>query len=227
MKNKTTNTKKKRRIRFDRIFIFLLIIFLIIGSFIFLFNIKISNIFVSNNNLLKDQTIIEQASISNYPSTLKNPSFIIEKRLKENIFIKNVKVYKKWLTQVYIEVLENEPLFYYEHSGKTILSDGRQTDLKSSVPTVVNYITDTYYSEFIYEMSKLDKNVLNIISEIKFYPNDVDDNRFLLTMNDGNFVYVNISTFEKLNKYLSIKEGLPNKNGILYLDYGNNFEIIK
>ena len=58
-------------------------------------------------------------------------------------------------------------------------------------------------------------------------PNDVDDNRFLLTMSDGNYVYVNISTFYKLNKYVSIRESLPDKNGILYLDYGNNFEIIE
>lgn len=227
MKNKTIPKKRKRRIRFDRIFIFLVIIFLFIGGIVFLFNIKISNIYILNNKLLKDQIIIEEANISSYPSTLKNPSFIIEKRLKDNVLIKEVKVYKKWFTKVYIEVKENEPLFYYEHSGKTILSDGKETDLNFSIPTVVNYITDKYYDEFIEKMSNLDKNILNMISEIKFYPNDVDDNRFLLTMNDGNFVYVNIDTFEKLNSYLVILESLPNKNGILYLDYGNNFEIIK
>lgn len=218
---------KKRKIRFDRILVFLLIIFLIVISFIFLFNIKITNIYIINNNLLKDQTIIELAGISDYPSTLKNPSFTIEKRLKENILIKDVKVYKKWLTKVYVEVVENKPLFYYEYDNKTVLSDGRKTEYIYSVPTVINYITDVYYNDFIKEMSKLDDNVLNVISEIKFFPNDVDDNRFLLTMSDGNFVYVNIDTFEKLNKYLSIKEELPDKTGILYLDYGNNFEIIK
>ena len=45
-------------------------------------------------------------------------------------------------------------------------------------------------------------------------------------MSDGNYVYVNIATFNKLNKYLTILQSLPDKNGILYLDYGNNFEII-
>ena len=86
---------------------------------------------------------------------------------------------------------------------------------------------DTYYDEFIKEMGNLDSSILNKISEIQFDPNDVDDNRFLLTMSDGNYVYVNISTFYKLNKYVSIRESLPDKNGILYLDYGNNFEIIE
>lgn len=219
--------KKKRKIRYDRILIFLVIVIFIVISFTFLFNLKISNIYILNNSFLTDQEIIEIAGISDYPETLKNLSVQIEDRLKNNIYIKDVKVYKKGLTKVYIDVVENKPLFYYESSKKTILTDGRENDEKFVVPTVINYITDNYYEAFINEMANLDENILKRISEIQFSPNDVDDNRFLLTMTDGNYVYVNISTFNKLNKYISIIEELPNKNGILYLDYGNNFEIIE
>ena len=219
--------KKKRKIRYDRILIFLVIVIFIVISFTFLFNLKISNIYILNNSFLTDQEIIEMAGISDYPETLKNLSVQIEERLKNNIYIKEAKVYKKGLTKVYIDVVENKPLFYYESSKKTILTDGRETDEKFVVPTVINYITDNYYDAFINEMANIDENILKRISEIQFSPNDVDDNRFLLTMIDGNYVYVNISTFNKLNKYISIIEELPNKNGILYLDYGNNFEIIE
>lgn len=219
--------KKKRKIRYDRILIFLVIIIFIVISFTFLFNLKISNIYILNNSFLTDQEIIEIAGISDYPETLKNLSSQIEDRLKNNIYIKDVKVYKKGLTKVYIDVVENKPLFYYESSKKIILTDGRETDEKFVVPTVINYITDNYYNDFIKEIANIDENILKRISEIQFSPNDVDDNRFLLTMTDGNYVYVNISTFNKLNKYISIIEELPNKNGILYLDYGNNFEIIE
>lgn len=225
MKSKTK--KQKRKIRYDRIIIFLIIIVLIIGCFTYLFNLKISNIYILNNSFLNDQQIIEIAEISDYPSTLQNMSFQIEKRLESNIYIKEAKVTKKGLSRVYIEVEENRPLFYYEYNKKTILLDGQETNEKFIVPAVVNYITDSYYNAFIEQMSKLDVAILNRISEIQFSPNDVDDNRFLLTMNDGNYVYVNIDTFDKMNKYISILENLPNKNGILYLDYGNNFEIIE
>lgn len=225
MKSKTK--KQKRKIRYDRIIIFLIIIVLIIGCFTYLFNLKISNIYILNNSFLNDQQIIEIAEISDYPSTLQNMSFQIEKRLESNIYIKDAKVTKKGLSRVYIEVEENRPLFYYEYNKKTILLDGQETNDKFIVPAVVNYITDSYYNAFIEQMSKLDVAILNRISEIQFSPNDVDDNRFLLTMNDGNYVYVNIDTFDKMNKYISILENLPNKNGILYLDYGNNFEIIE
>lgn len=222
MKNKT----KKRKIRYDRIIIFLIILIIIFSFFSYFFNLKITNIYILNNNILSDQEIIEFAELSDYPSTFQNLSFQIENRIKNNIYVKDVNVTKKWFTQVYIDITENRPLFYYEYNKKTILSDKRETTDFHAVPTVINYITDSYYDKFIEEMNKLDESILSRISEIKFYPNEVDDNRFLLTMSDGNYVYVNISTFNKLNKYITILESLPKENGILYLDYGNNFEII-
>ena len=222
MKNKT----KKRKIRYDRIIIFLIILIIIFSFFSYFFNLKITNIYILNNNILSDQEIIEFAELSDYPSTFQNLSFQIENRIKNNIYVKDVNVTKKWFTQVYIDITENRPLFYYEYNKKTILSDKRETTDLHSVPTIINYITDSYYNKFIEEMNKLDESILSRISEIKFYPNEVDDNRFLLTMSDGNYVYVNISTFNKLNKYITILESLPKENGILYLDYGNNFEII-
>lgn len=228
--SKTTKLKRKkvkRRVRFDRIFLFLFILCLLIGCFTFIWNLKISNIYIFNNQYLKDQEIIDFAGISDYPATIQNLSFQIEKKLEQNPFIKEATVTKKWFTKVYINIVENRPLFFYSNSNSTILLDGTSTETKYSVPTVLNYITDTYFDDFVIEMGKLDSNVLNRISEIKFYPNEVDDNRFLLSMSDGNYVYVNIDTFHKLNKYISILESLPSEKGILYLDYGNNFEIIK
>ena len=223
MKSKT----KKRKIRYDRILIFIIIIIIIISCFTYLTNLKISNIYISNNIFLTDQQIIEIADISDYPKTSKMLSSKIKNNLENSIYIKNATVKKRWLTQVYIDIEENRPLFYYESIKQTVLLDGRTIDDKYNVPTVINYVTDVYFNKLITEMAKLDLSVLIKIAEIEFKPNEVDDNRFLLTMTDGNYVYVNIETFNKLNKYLSIKESLPNKKGILYLDYGNNFEIIK
>ncbi len=217
--------KKRLKIRIDRILIFLFCVAFLILVINMIFNIKIKNIYVSGNYYLKEQEIIEAALISDYPSSLKNSSKTIKKRLLENNLINNANVYKRGISRVVIEIEENRPLFYYENIKKTVLINGVD-DNTYVVPTVINYITDKYYDSFILEMSKLDINILTRMSEIQFYPNDVDDNRFLITMNDGNYVYVNIETFNKLNKYLTILENLPNKKGILYLDYGNNFEII-
>lgn len=223
---KNTKRKKRLKIRYDRIFIFLFCVFLFVFIIISIFNIRIENIYVEGCSYLKEQEVIQQALISDYPSSLLNPSFKIEQALENNYMVLDAKVYKKGLTEVHIEIVENRPLFYYEYIGKTIHYDSTSSDLKYIVPTVINYITDSYYDKFVDEMKKLDTNILSRISEIQFYPNDVDDNRFLLYMSDGNYVYVNINTFNKLNRYLTILQSLPDKKGILYLDYGNNFEII-
>lgn len=223
---KAKKKKKKLKLRYDRLLIFLFCAFLFVLIIVFIFNIKIKNIYIKGISYLKEQEIIEQALISDYPSSLKNLSLQIENRLKDNYMILDAKVEKKGLSKVYIEITENRPLFYYEYTNKTIHYDCTSSDYKYPVPTVINYITDSYYDKFVDEMKKLDLNIISRISEIQFYPNEVDDNRFLLYMSDGNYVYVNINTFDKLNMYLTILESLPNKKGILYLDYGNNFEII-
>jgi len=224
---KNTVKKKKMKIRFDRLFIFLFGVFLLCLIIFLIFNIKIKNIYVTGDFYLSEQEIIEISMLSYYPSSLKNPCSEIEKRLEENYMIVDANVYKNGLGEVHIEIIENRPLFYYESISKTVHIDGTSSDYDTSVPVVMNYITDSYYDAFIGQMKNLDLNILSRISEVKFVPTEADDNRFLLYMSDGNYVYINIDTFDKLNKYLTILESLPDENGILYLDYGNNFEILK
>ena len=74
-------------------------------------------------------------------------------------------------------------------------------------------------------MGLLNKDILIRISEIKYDPNDIDNERFYLTMNDGNYVYLTLNKFDKINNYLEIVKTFNNKKGILYLDSGEYFEI--
>lgn len=217
--------KKRRRLKIGRILLAFFLLFLTIFVIYSILNLKITNIFISGNYYLSDQQIIDAASIGDYPSVIKGVKQI--KNLKDNIYIKDVRVKVRKITQVYIEVTENRPLFYSIDMEKTVLLDGRTTSEKYPTPTLLNYVIDSVYPTFVEEIGKLDIDILNRISEIKYEPNDVDDNRFLLLMADGNYVYINNSTFYKLSKYMEIIRKFPNKKGILYLDYGNNFEIIE
>ena len=217
--------KKRRRLKIGRILLAFFLLFLTIFVIYSILNLKITNIFISGNYYLSDQQIIDAASIGDYPSVIKGVKQI--KNLKDNIYIKDVRVKVGKITQVYIEVTENRPLFYSIDMEKTVLLDGRTTSEKYPTPTLLNYVIDSVYPTFVKELGKLDIDILNRISEIKYEPNDVDDNRFLLLMTDGNYVYINNSTFYKLSKYMEIIRNFPNKKGVLYLDYGNNFEIIE
>ncbi len=217
---------KKRKIK-KKVIGICLIIMAIVGLCIYgLFQIRITNIYISNNEILTDYEIIKIAKLEHYPNSLENDSLKIKKRLEKNKLIKSVNVKKRGLFhEVYIEVEENKPLFYYQIKETNILADGKEYDGNYNIPIVTNEIAEEVFDEFLQEMNKVDKDVMLKISEIKYDPNDIDKERFYLTMNDGNYVYLTLNKFNKINSYLEIVKSFNDTKGILYLDSGEYFEI--
>ena len=218
---------KKRKLHKKRFLIFILIVLFILGLFFGLRQIKITNIKVSGNTLYSEWEIIKKAGLSNYPSSLDNLSSEIEKKLEKDPYIKEAHVHKSFLTDVSVEIKENLPLFYYVPIRKTVLADKTEVSADFPVPTVINYIPDKSYNKFLKSFQNMDYDIVKRISEIKYDPNDVDTERFLLTMNDGNYVYLTLRTFDKINNYLDIVKEFNNKKGILYLDSGEYFKILE
>lgn len=217
--------KKKRKLKKKKLFVFFLFVVGILFAFSFMMDIKINNVIVRGNILLDDYEVIKLAKLDDYPSSLKNLNYIVRKRLLKSPYVKKAKVYKTSLTKVVIEIKENLPLFYYLPKKKTVLSNKTETDDNFPVPTVVNYIPDKIYLGLVDSISNVDYAIVKRISEIKYDPNEVDDERFLLTMNDGNYVYLTLEKFSKINKYLEIIKSFDNKKGTLYLDSGEYFEV--
>ena len=218
-------TKKKRKLKKKALPLLIIIFFVLLILIFKIAGTNIKNIYVSGNEIYSDQEIIDIAKISDYPNTFNNLSYSIKKRLENNILIEKAEVHKKGLFSVYIKVMENYPLFYYQVDDNTILKNGKKTkDIKADI-TVVNQIPDTVYNNFYNKMKLVNHDILSRISEIKYSPNDVDEERFFLTMNDGNYVYLTIDKFETINKYIDIVKKFDNKKGILYLDAGEYFEL--
>lgn len=217
--------KKKRKLKVKNLLIVLLIFIVILLGVAFLTDVKLNNMIVKGNSLYSDWEIIEMAGLSDYPSSLKTLSSTVEKRLEENDYIKSVKVSRPSLTKIVINVEENLPLFYYLPENKTILTDETEVTDNFPVPTVINYVPDNIYSDFLKSMGSIDYDIIKRISEIRYDPNEVDEGRFFLTMNDGNQVYLTLNKFTKLDDYLDIIKEFDNKKGILYLDSGEYFEV--
>ena len=192
-----------------------------------LVKLPIKHIRILDTVLLNDQDIIETAKLDNYPSFVLTTSSSIKKRLKKNPYIKEVKVEKKWFCELHLYIKEYKPLFFDNSSGQVVLENKEmlKTDNDVNVPHLINYVLEGIYNKFIDKMAEVNNDILYKISEIEYRPNEVDKERFLLTMNDGNYVYVTLYTFDKINQYDAIYPTLENKNGILYLDSGNYFEI--
>lgn len=217
--------KKKRKLKVRKLFTVIFIFTLILLGLAFLTDVKINNIIVKGNNLYSDWEIIKMAKLDDYPSSLKTLSRNIEKKLEKDNYINEVNVERPSLTKVVINVKENLPLFYYLPIDKTILTDKSETKDNFPVPTVINYIPDKVYSKFLKAISSVDYDIIKRISEIKYDPNEVDEGRFFLTMNDGNRVYLTLNKFTKIDNYLDIIKEFDNKKGILYLDSGEYFEV--
>lgn len=218
--------KKNRRIKKKAIIIAVIILLTLIVVFLCFYNSHITNIYITGNKYLSDEEIIKMADLEDYPNIFKANSVSIKLDLEKNIYIRKATVYKKGIfNQVYITIYENYPLFIYH--DKTYLYDGKTIDEVKIAPTLTNDIDDSIYDEFIKCMQKVDIDILERISEIKYDPNDVDKERFYLTMNDGIYVYVTLNKFDKINDYDDIVSTLQDKKGILYLDNGEYFEVFK
>lgn len=186
---------------------------------------RITNIYIKNNNILTDQEVIDASGLRNYPSFILTTNYSIKNKLLKNDLVKKVKVKKGLWGKVYINIEEYKPLFIYE--DKVILDNKNKVDLDISLPILVNKVDDEILDKLISKYESINDEIKLMISEIKYDPNDIDKERFLFTMNDGNYVYITLYKLSSIDEYLKITSTLKDKKGILYLDSGNYFEVFK
>lgn len=214
-----------KKIKIVNILIVLLLLYMI-GFYTYKVVVSpINNIFVVGNKYLTDQEIIDIAGIRNYPSFILTTKYNIKKKLLKNDLIDEVKIKKSFGRILTIELKESDPLFIY--NDKVILSNSKQIDNKDyKLPTITNYVEEDILNKLIEKYQNVDDEIKIMISEIEYVPNDIDKERFIITMNDGNYVYITLYKITSINEYIKIVSTLDNKKGILYLDSGNYFETL-
>ena len=186
---------------------------------------RITNIYIKNNNILTDQEVIDASGLRNYPSFILTTNYSIKNKLLKNDLVKKVKVKKGLWGKVYIDIEEYKPLFIYE--DKVILDNKNEVDLDISLPILVNKVDDDILDKLISKYESINDEIKLMISEMKYDTNDIDKERFLFTMSDGNYVYITLYKLSSIDEYLKITSTLKDKKGILYLDSGNYFEVFK
>ena len=217
--------KRKRKLKLSRVFLALFLLFLVVFIVISLTKIKVKGFSIIGNTYYTDNEILDMTGLSKYPSFLLTNSYNVSSKVKDNKLIKKITIKKTLYGRFNVTVTENKILFYDSVSKKSVTADGSLVSYYYEYsPVLVNEVNNKkVYNKLIEKMVKVNDDILNNISEIKYEPNDIDKERFLLSMNDGNYVYVTMSKFSSINKYLDIVKTLDGKNGILYLDYGNYF----
>ena len=217
--------KKKKKFRFKRFLLLLLTILLFACVIYSLSLIKPKSYLVYNNTYLNDEEVLNELKLDKNDSFLLVNSFSLKEFVKKSDLIKEIKISKTLSLNIKVKITEYKVLYYDNKSNRTILENGKEISYKNNnVPVLINEISDKEVKKnFIKKLNKVDDTILSSVSEIIYSPNGIDKERFLFSMNDGNYVYVTISKLTKINEYRSVIDSVENKKGILYLDYGNYF----
>lgn len=221
-------TKKvvKRKLNVKALLVMLLTIYLIGMIIYYLFTMPIKRIIINGNNLLTDNDIITTASLTDYPPIFRTSSNEIKKKIEQLDIVKEATVSKSIKGTLTITIEEEIVLFYNKPTEKYYLSNMQQVEITSltGVPTLINYTPSNILENLIKKMKLTNKDILSSVSEIKYSPdikNEVmiDEYRFILSMNDGNTVHINIANFDKLEQYKKLFAVIgEEKKGTFYLD---------
>ena len=217
---------KRRRINFKAVILLLLIVYLIVMLLYTFFTMPIKNIYIKNTTLLSDNDVIEVAGIKDYPSIFKLSSKKLEEKILSLELVEKVKVSKKLNGKLIIDIDEAVPLFYVRSTDKVVLSSKKHVNNNNKylgIPALINKVPNDLLNKFIEAFKEVDVDILKMINEIEYNPNIsdnvvIDDNRFLLRMNDTNIVYVNVLNMKRLNDYKEFFMLIGDNRGILYLD---------
>lgn len=222
----------KKKLNIKAFIILLLIIYLACMAIYYFLSMPIKNIYIKGNHKISDHEIIEVAGIKNYPSIIKLNTFKMKKKIKNLDYVSDVKIKRNLFGKITIFITEANILFYNRNNEKLILSNGKEVEEENyyGYASLINYVPNKIYNKLIISLNKIDADILQSISEIEYSVSKsgdkiIDDTRFILRMNDGNTVYINLINIKNLNKYQSIYATLNDVLGVVYLDSSSNENI--
>ena len=217
--------RKRKKLKIKSVLIFLCFLIVLAGLFYLLTLIKVRTYFVYNNHYLTDEEVLKELKLDNNSSFLLTNNFFEISIIRKSKLLKDVKISRTIDLELKIKVYEYKKLFYDGNEKKTIIENGEKVNYNDNhLPILINKIDDKdVYKNLVKKMNKVKDTTLEMISEISYSPNGIDKERFLFSMNDGNYVYVTLTKLSKINDYKTIINSVENKKGILYLDYGNYF----
>ncbi len=229
---KPEEKKKRRKLKIGALIVLILLLYLIGTVAYYVITSTIDEITVTGNVYLNDNEIIELAGLADNPNNLSNSSKKIKNLLEESSIIKEVEVSKSIFGKIDIKIVENKVLFYNKYYNLLVFENGETMEYNNGflgVPTLINQVPEEIYQDLIVRMGNIDQNLILKISEIEYNPNrkeDVmlDEERFILRMNDTNTVHVNLVNFSKFANYDKIME-IQSERGTLYLDSSNSGHI--
>lgn len=223
---KKVKKKVVRKLKWKSLFKLLSIFIIIFIIIIYKQNISTKRIIIIGNTIYTDNEIISLSGYKYYPKLYSKTKSQIESDIKNELKGINKITVKRYIDGTLKLIIdEAKPLFYNRSNSSLVFSNKVEVDTLDlyGVPVLVNYVPKEQYDKLIDKMNGINRDIISLISEIEYSPwisgnTTIDDERFILRMNDQNNVYVNLININKLNEYINIYATLGDKKGTLYLD---------
>lgn len=187
---------------------------------------KVKSISVKNNYYLETDYIKKLSGL-----TLENRYYLVidyfvEKKLEESDLIKKATVKHKDQGVIEIDIEEETPFGYrYLEEGEILLTSGKAVPLKSEyldiiakVPYVDGFDTEEQLVRIAKAFQKVDRSVIESISEVSQYPMSYDENTLRLFMRDGNNFFASYYSLETINSYNEIASDFVDSGHCIYSD---------
>ena len=231
--------REKRRKRTNFKFTILIIVFIVIICVLLYFQSSISDVkrIEVSGGVIRDATFYEeQMQVKTGDSMWGFKTDELESNIKQFSWVKEVTVNRKLLNTVEVSIEEWTKVAYVAESGSfyPVLENGEVLRDKVKIVPIDAPIFNPSEDEglrkrLLKELSKLDQQVLSMISQITM-PNSTDDKYAVtLFMNDGYEVRADVTTLaEKLNYYPSIVaqigSGPTVEKGIIDIEVGTYYK---
>lgn len=219
--------------RYIPIVIINLLIIIIMSYFISPLS-KVSTISVEGNEAVYDQQIIEESGIRSNDSILE--LMRQKERTAENIVqnlpqVSESSVEVSGFNDVIIQIKEHNTVAYIaqDNSYLRVLENGTVLDEEYNIsignqPVLTKFEEGEVLDQMIEELSKVDRPILNLISEIELVTDRENPLFIRVYMNNGNRVLSLIPTFsEKIPYYPQMVKAVNGKKGVFDMEAGVYF----
>ena len=228
-----TKKVKVEKLNIPRIIVVLLVIYILGYLCYYIYSSPVHHYEISGNTHISDADILRAADLQDYPSFITLSFKGKEKKIEELDLVKKAKLKYGWNFTIKIIIEENTPVFIKKSNNHVVLADGTEIENTNNIvgiPTLLNETPREQLNLLAENLAKVKSGILYGVNEIEYSPSYntvnnkvIDDNRFLLYMNDKNTVYITAGRADVLNHYLNvIATNQIVGNGTFYLDGDEN-----
>lgn len=223
--------KKKRNINYKKwsIILFSATVIFLVASYLISSKSDVKEIIVKGNEHLSTEEILERSEIME-----KNKMYLTsESKAEQNIsllpIVESITVERDFPNTVNITVKEFDVVAYVESKGRyyPVLENEqilRGFDMTPTDAPIIHFFDGVEFEGMVKSLKQMNPQILAMISEIFYRPNEETNSRIQLYMNDGQEIVADYNTIgDKIDYYAGMKKEIGNKKGLIDLEVSNTF----